>query len=137
MYEYSFYISFLRNAFLYGYYFFTHNVPMERVHHISFSCELNRKSTNNFYNLEFIPRKTNLHPQNSAASLSNSVLFPLRVLWQKIAPSFLAQLLLEIPLFTSQKYWFLIFGLHLQNHPATFLKPPLITSPNQLHLHCE
>jgi len=30
---------------------FSHCVPMERVHHISLSCELNRKSTKNFYNL--------------------------------------------------------------------------------------
>lgn len=49
-----------------------------------------RRATKHFQTLEFIPRiKTNSHPQNSATSLSNSVLLPSHVLSQKLHLRFL------------------------------------------------
>ena len=115
--------------FLYGYYFYTHNVPMERVHHNSFSCELSRKATNNFYNLGIYSKEN-----KSSSTKFGNVTFKfgsasIARFMAKIAPSFLAQLLREIPLFTSQKS--IDFNLRsASTEPSNNIpKPPLITSP--------
>lgn len=82
--------------FLYGYYFYTHNVPMERVHHISLSRELNRKSTKNFYNLGIYSKEN-----KSSSTKFGNVTFKfgsasITRFMEKIAPSFLAKFLRKI-----------------------------------------
>ena len=115
--------------FLYGYYFYTHNVPTERVLHNSLSCELRRKAKNNFYNLGIYSKEN-----KSSSTKFGNVTFKfgsasIARFMAKIAPSFLAQLLLEIPLFTSQKS--IDFNRRsASSEPSNNIpKPPLITSP--------
>ena len=106
--------------FLYGYYFYTHNVPMERVHHNSFSCELSRKATNNFYNLGIYSKEN-----KSSSTKFGNVTFkfgslPLRVLWRKLHLRFLPNFFWKSRCLHPKKALILIFGRHLQNHPITF-----------------
>ena len=96
MYEFSFLHCVPTERFLYGYYFYTHNVPMERVHHNSFSCELSRKATNNFYNLGIYSKEN-----KSSSTKFGNVTFKfgsasITRFMEKIAPSFLAKFLRKI-----------------------------------------
>ena len=77
-------------------FFHTPNVPMERVHHNSFSCELSRKATNNFYNLGIYSKEN-----KSSSTKFGNVTFKfgsasITRFMEKIAPSFLAKFLRKI-----------------------------------------
>ncbi len=130
MYEYSFFtLRSYGTLFIMVNVFYTHNVPTERVLHNSLSCELRRKAKNNFYNLGIYSKEN-----KSSSTKFGNVTFKfgsasIARFMAKIAPSFLAQLLLEIPLFTSQKS--IDFNLRsASSEPSNNIpKPPLITSP--------
>ena len=98
MYEYSFFtLRSYGTLFIMVNIFYTHNVPMERVHHNSLSCELSRKATKNFYNLRIYSKEN-----KSSSTKFGKVTFKfgsasIARFMAKIAPSFLSQLLRKIP----------------------------------------